>query len=62
MSLVFGATFAPMVAQAKSSGEWQCSCPGWIMKKPGRERFCKHLTAMKPLLEAGAVPARKKLA
>lgn len=50
-----------IVAQAKSSGEWQCSCPGWIMKKPGRERFCKHLTAMKPALQIGVGAAKKRI-
>jgi len=39
-----------IVAQAKKSGEWQCSCPGWIFKKPGKPRGCKHLTAMLPML------------
>jgi len=33
------------VAQRKSNGEWACSCMGWI-----RNRHCKHLTAIKPLL------------
>jgi hypothetical protein len=50
-----------VVAQAKSSGEWQCSCPGWIMKKPGRERSCKHLKAMLPALQIGVQPAKKAL-
>lgn len=27
-----------VVAQRKTSGEWCCSCPGWI-----RHRHCKHL-------------------
>lgn len=49
-----------IVAQAKNSGEWQCSCPGWIMKKPGRPRGCKHLNAMLPALEAFAT-AKKQL-
>ena len=37
------------MAQRKSSGEWSCSCPGWI-----RWRKCKHMTAIRdliPLLE-----------
>jgi len=41
-----------IVAQAKTSGEWQCSCPGWIMKKPNKPRGCKHLNAMLPSLQA----------
>ena len=40
-----------VVAQARSSNEWQCSCPGWIYKKPGQPRKCKHLTSMMPMLE-----------
>jgi len=40
-----------VVAQSKSSGEWQCSCPGWILKKPGKPRGCKHLNAMLPSLQ-----------
>lgn len=39
-----------VVSQKTSTGEWQCACPGWIYKKPGRERGCKHLTAMMPAL------------
>jgi hypothetical protein len=34
-----------VVAQLKTSGQWQCSCPGWI-----RHRSCKHLNAMLPML------------
>lgn len=41
-----------IVAQARISGEWQCSCPGWVMKKAGKERGCKHLKAVMPLLAA----------
>lgn len=33
------------VAQRKASGEWGCSCPGWV-----RNRNCKHLKAVAPLL------------
>lgn len=36
-----------VVAQSKSSGDWQCSCKGWI-----RWRKCKHLTALMPILIA----------
>jgi len=39
-----------VVAQSNSSGEWQCSCPGWVLKKPGKQRTCKHLQAMMPVL------------
>jgi len=39
-----------VVSQKTSTGEWQCACPGWIYKKPGKERGCKHLTAMMPAL------------
>lgn len=42
------------VAQAKASGQWQCSCPGWI-----HHRTCKHLKAMMPLLNAAS--AQQKL-
>lgn len=35
-----------VIAQSKSSGEWQCSCPGWVLKKAGKERSCKHLESM----------------
>ena len=40
-----------IVAQAKASGEWQCSCPGWVMKKAGKPRGCKHLNAILPALQ-----------
>jgi len=39
-----------LVAQAVTSGEWQCSCPGWVFKKKSHDRRCKHLTAMTPVL------------
>lgn len=51
------------VAQAKASGEWQCSCPGWKFKRAGRERSCKHLRAMMPLLkelDTKPLPGKKK--
>jgi hypothetical protein len=38
-----------VVAQRISDGTWGCSCRGWI-----RHRNCKHLAAMKPLLEQAA--------
>lgn len=34
-----------IVAQAKSSGEWQCGCLGWIY-----HRKCKHLRSLAPVL------------
>lgn len=46
-----------VVSQAKSSGEWQCSCPAWVMKKPGKPRGCKHLKAILPAL-AGDDPKK----
>lgn len=49
-----------VVSQAKASGEWQCSCPGWVMKRPGKPRGCKHLNAMLPAL-AGVKTETKKL-
>jgi hypothetical protein len=39
-----------VVAQSKNTGEWQCSCPGWVIKRPGKERSCKHLRSMEPAL------------
>ncbi len=33
------------VAQRSGSGEWACSCMGWI-----RHRHCKHLSTMMPAL------------
>jgi hypothetical protein len=49
-----------IVAQAKSTGEWQCSCPGWCIKRAGKERNCKHLKALLPiLLEAESVEPKK---
>lgn len=50
-----------VVAQNKSTGEWQCSCPGWIIKKPGKERTCKHLQALMPMLQEAQNPAPKKI-
>lgn len=51
-----------VVALSNATGEWQCSCPGWCMKKPGKPRGCKHLKAMQPALEAAAAPAALKAA
>lgn len=39
-----------VVAQNTTTGEWGCSCPGWIIKRPGKERTCKHLKALNPLI------------
>ncbi len=41
---------AYMVAQAIKTGEWQCSCPGWVFKKKAADRRCKHLVAMGSIL------------
>lgn len=52
-----------IVAQSKTSGEWQCSCPGWTHKKAGKERSCKHLNAMLPmLLSVGSAPRKQMTA
>jgi hypothetical protein len=34
------------VARNVESGQWGCSCIGYCLKKEGRPRKCKHLTAM----------------
>lgn len=34
-----------VIAQRKRSGQWCCSCPGWI-----RHRHCKHLDAIEESL------------
>ena len=39
-----------VIAQSKSSGDWECSCPGWVFKR-GDRRDCKHLRAVVPTLE-----------
>ena len=45
-----------VIAQRKSDEEWCCGCPGWVFKKKGQERNCKHLKTLRPLLEGlGAV-------
>ena len=46
-----------IVAQSKKDGEWQCSCPGWVMKKAGKARGCKHLAAILPAI--ASLPAAK---
>lgn len=51
-----------VVAQAKSTGEWQCSCPGWCIKRAGKERNCKHLKALLPILLEAESTEPKKLA
>jgi len=50
-----------VVAQSKSTGEWSCSCPGWIIKRPGKERNCKHLRALMPILLEADNPAPKRI-
>jgi hypothetical protein len=40
-----------VIAQRKSDEEWCCGCPGWVFTKAGRERNCKHLKTLRPLLE-----------
>jgi hypothetical protein len=42
-----------VVAQRETSGEWGCSCRGWI-----RHRHCKHLTAMTPYLISAPAAAK----
>lgn len=39
-----------IVAQSKKDNSWQCSCPGWIIKR-GPERTCKHLRHLMPLIK-----------
>lgn len=39
------------VAYRKATGEWCCSCPGWI-RHHGAGISCKHLTRMVPSLAA----------
>lgn len=51
-----------VVAQSKGTGEWSCSCPGWIIKKAGKERTCKHLQALMPMLQEAQNPAPKRIA
>jgi hypothetical protein len=44
------------VAQRETTGEWGCSCPGYIIQKRDKitgllkPRTCKHLTAIRPAL------------
>src|ERR1017187_8117740 len=38
-----------IVSKRDSSGNFECSCPGWTMHSPRRN--CKHLNAMVPALE-----------
>jgi hypothetical protein len=47
-----------VVSQARSTGEVQCSCRGWINKRPGRPRGCKHVTAIAPLLQLASQPTK----
>lgn len=40
------------VSQAKSSGEWQCSCHDWIFRHGKQKNYlCKHLRAIHPALK-----------
>jgi len=39
-----------VVAQKKTSGEWQCSCPAWIFGRKKGIKHCKHLSAVLPQL------------
>jgi hypothetical protein len=50
-----------VVAQSKSTGEWGCSCPGWCIKRQGKERDCKHLKALLPILLAAENTEVKKI-
>ena len=50
-----------VIAQRKSDEEWCCGCPGWVFKKKGLERNCKHLKTLRPLLE-GAQRSRPSIA
>lgn len=50
-----------VVAQSKATGEWSCSCPGWIIKRAGKERTCKHLRALMPILLEANNPAPKRI-
>ena len=50
-----------IISQAKGTGEWQCSCPGWIIKRPGKERTCKHLRALMPILLQAQNVAPKRI-
>jgi hypothetical protein len=50
-----------VVAQNKGTGEWSCSCPGWIIKRPGKERNCKHLKALMPILIESETNVPKKI-
>ena len=40
-----------IIAQNKSTNNFGCSCPGWRVAKNGI-RSCKHLAALKPLLNS----------
>jgi hypothetical protein len=44
-----------VVAQAKATGQWSCSCPAHIFQKGGTRKPCKHLQA----LGLGPAPAPK---
>lgn len=50
-----------VVAQNKGTGDWSCSCPGWVIKRAGKERTCKHLKALLPILIASETSVPKKI-
>ena len=48
------------VAQNRANGEWGCSCRGWLNARNGHaNRKCKHMTAMRPALEAILTASKK---
>lgn len=51
-----------IVAQSRSIGNWQCSCPSWIYQRLplDQRKPCKHLNAMMPMLEQ--LSAQKQVA
>ena len=40
-----------VIARRRGTKKWGCSCPGWVFKRPGKPRGCKHLTIMLPYLK-----------
>ena len=40
-----------IIARRKGTKKWGCSCPGWVFKRPGKPRKCRHLTTMMPYLK-----------
>jgi hypothetical protein len=37
-----------VVSQRKTSGQWECKCPAWVLTFPRKN--CKHLNAILPEL------------